>query len=576
MVMPIHVPDDAPFSPEQREWLSQFLGKMLSGASAPAVASGPSIPVTILVGSQTGNAENTAKKLAKNMSKMNFEPKVIDMGAYDKSKLASEKNLLVITSTYGDGEPPDNAAELHGYLMNGSAPKLDGVKFSVLALGDREYPDFCKCGIEFDTRLGELGGERVFNRIDCDVDYDKEFKLWCDGVIAAFGGGAAASVAVAEADEETGYSKKNPFSADIRINRNLNAPKSERETHHIEIALDGSGLEYEVGDALGVYPANDASVVDEILAAMPFNVNDSVPLPDGGEASLRDALIYYYDIRSINKAIVEKWQTRSGSPFLRSLVEADKKDEYDNYCWGRELIDLILEHPADFSDGEDFVGFLRKLQPRLYSISSSPKAHPGEVHLTIAIVRYESFGRKRGGVCSSWFSDRSKDQKARVFVHANKAFRPPSNGDTPLIMIGPGTGIAPFRAFLEERAAVGAKGSNWLFFGNPHAATDFLYQDELEAMQKSGVLTKLDTAFSRDQKQKIYVQDKMIESGVELWKWLEQGSYVAVCGDASRMAKDVDNALHKVIEVHGGKTPEQAAEYVSQLKKDKRYVRDVY
>jgi len=575
--MPIHVPEDAPFSPEQREWLSQFLGKMLSGAGASTAAAGPVIPVTILVGSQTGNAEGTAKKVAKKMAKMNFDPKVIDMGDYDKAQLAQEKNLLVITSTYGDGEPPDSAAELHGWLLSDEASKLEGVKYSVLALGDREYPDFCQCGIEFDTRFAELGAERIFDRVDCDVDYDDEFKLWSDGVIAALGGGAAAAVAIGDDDvADEGYTKKNPFPADILKNINLNAVESVRETHHIEISLEGSDLAYEVGDALGVYPSNDASVVDEILAGLPFKTNEEVPLPDGGEAPLREALLNYYDIRSVNKAFIEKWQARSGSPFLRALVQAGDKKQFEDYCWGRELIDLILEHPADFSDGEDFVGFLRKLQPRLYSISSSPNAHPGEVHLTIAIVRYDTNGRERGGVCSTWFSDRSENQKARVYVHSNKAFRIPEHGEAPLIMCGPGTGIAPFRAFLEERKHTNATGENWLFFGNPNEATDYLYRDELEQMKRDGVLHRLDTAFSRDQDKKIYVQDRMLENGAEIWKWFENGAYFAICGDASRMAKDVDNALHQIVEEHGGKSPEEAKAYINQLKKEKRYARDVY
>ncbi len=574
MVMPIHIPDDAPFSPEQREWLGQFLNKMLSGASLSA-ASGPVIPVTILVGSQTGNAESTAKKLAKKMIKMNFEPSVIDMGDYEKEKLPQESKLLIITSTYGDGEPPDNAADLHSWILSDSAPKLEGVSYSVLALGDREYPDFCQCGIEFDQRFAELGAERVFDRVDCDVDFDDEFKLWSEGVIDAFGGSAAATEELVE-QEEDGYTKKNPFPAEILKNFNLNDPDSVRETHHIEIELNGSGIEYEVGDALGVYPVNDPEVVDQILAALPFNTKEDVPLPDGGEAPLREALIYNYDIRSINKAFIEKWQERSGSPFLRSLVEADDKKEYEDFCWGRELIDLVVDYPADFSDAEDFAGVLKKLQPRLYSISSSPNAHPGEVHLTIAIVRYNSHGRERGGVCSTWFADRSCGEKARVFVHSNKAFRLPESGDAPLIMCGPGTGIAPFRAFLEERKIQEAKGENWLFFGNPHAKTDFLYQEELEQMQKDGVLTRLDTAFSRDQKEKVYVQDRMLESGAEIWQWFENGAYFAICGDASRMAKDVDAALHQIVEKYGKKSSDEAKEYMNQLKKEKRYVRDVY
>jgi sulfite reductase (NADPH) flavoprotein alpha-component len=573
----IQIPEDAPFNAEQRQWLGQFLSKLLAGAAAPAAATGPAVPVTVLWGSQTGNSEGLAKKLLKLLKKGNFEPEIFDMGAYDTARLAQEKNVLIITSTYGDGEPPDNAAGLLSFILSDAAPRLEGVGFSVLALGDSNYPDFCQCGIQFDTRLAELGATRIFNRVDVDVDYDEPFKIWSEGVIAVLapaGAGAAAATVVEQ--QEEGYSKKNPFPAPILKNYNLNAPTGEKQTHHVEISLVGSGLEYEVGDALGVYPRNSESVVDEILANLPFKTQTTVPTPDGGEATLRDALISHYDIGNLNKSLVQKWQARSGSPFLRSLVAADDKKAWDDFCWGRDLIDLVVDYPADFTDAEDFVGVLKKLQPRLYSIASSPKAHPGEVHLCVGIVRYESVGRKRGGICSTFLADRVKEGPAGVFVHSNKAFRLPAEGDTPVIMCGPGTGIAPFRAFLEERKATAAKGGNWLFFGNPYSATDFLYEEELNGYVKDGVLQNLDLAWSRDQKEKVYVQNLMVQKGAELWAWLEKGAAFYVCGDASRMAKDVDHALHTVIEVHGKKTAEEAAAYVAQLKKDKRYQRDVY
>ncbi|MCW1926009.1 flavodoxin domain-containing protein [Luteolibacter arcticus] len=573
----IQIPEDAPFSTEQRAWLGQFLSNLLAGAaSAAAAPAGPAVPVTILWGSQTGNAEGLAKKLVKTLKKGNFEPEVFDMAAYDKGRLPQEKNLLVITSTYGDGEPPDNAAELYNWLLSDAPPRLEGVQFSVLALGDTNYPDFCKCGIDFDTRLAQLGASRLFNRIDSDVDYDDPFKQWSDGIVGLLApAGAPSSNGAAVEQVETGYSKKNPFPSPIVQNFNLNGP-GEKQTHHVALSLEGSGLDYEVGDALGVYPQNPPSVVDEILAALPFNTKVTVPLPDGGEVSLRDALISNYDIGTLNKSLIQKWQARSGSPFLRSLVQADDKKAWDDFCWGRDLIDLVLDYPADFTDAEDFVATLKKLQPRLYSIASSPKAHPGEVHLCVGIVRYDTFGRKRGGICSTFLSDRANGVQPGVFVHSNKAFRLPENGDTPVIMVGPGTGIAPFRAFLEERKATGAKGPNWLFFGNPHSKSDFLYGEELTAFQKDGTLQKLDLAWSRDQKEKVYVQNLMVQHGAELWKWFQDGAAFYVCGDASRMAKDVDAALHTIAEQHGGLSKDDAAAWVNQLKKDKRYLRDVY
>lgn len=572
----IQIPDDAPFTPEQRAWLGDFLAKLLAGGTATPAA-GPTVPVTLLFGSQTGNAESLAKKFVKLLKKSGFEPDIHDLAAYDRSRITKEKNLLVITSTYGDGEPPDNAADFYHWILSDAAPRLDGVNFSVLALGDTSYPDFCKCGIDFDTRFESLGATRVFKRIDSDVDTDAPFAEWTAGVMAAL----APSIAVAKAGpavvetEDTGYSKKNPFPSPVLRNINLNGP-GEKQTHHVELSLDGSGLEYEVGDALGVIPTNIPEVVDEIIANLPFKASD-VPIPNGGEAPLRDALIHHYDIGTINKSLIQKWQQRSGSPFLRSLVEGDDKKAWDDFCWGRDLIDLVIDHPADFSDAEEFVSILKKLQPRLYSIASSPRAHPGEVHLCVGIVRYTSHGRKRGGICSTYLSDRlAANSRPRSFVHVNKGFRLPENPDTPLIMVGPGTGIAPFRAFLEDRKVTGAKGRNWLFFGNPHRATDYLYQTEIEAFQADGTLAKLDLAWSRDQKEKIYVQHLMLRQAAELWAWLQDGAAFYVCGDASRMAKDVDAALLQIAREQGKLSDEDAATWISQLKKDKRYQRDVY
>jgi sulfite reductase (NADPH) flavoprotein alpha-component len=462
--------------------------------------------------------------------------------------------------------------------MGDSTPRLEGVNFSVLSLGDSSYPDFCQCGTDFDLRLEALGANRIYPRVDVDVDVDQPYAEWSKGVIAVLAPVASLATSDKAAPDEiddAGYSKKNPFPSVVLQNYNLNGPGT-KQTHHIEISLEGSELSYEVGDALGVYPENPECVVDEIIAGLPFKAGD-VPTSTGEEVSLREALIRHYDIGTINKALIEKWQKRSGSPYLRSLVEADDKKEWEKFCWGRDLIDLVIDYPADFSDGEDFVSVLKKLQPRLYSIASSPKAHPGEVHLCVGIVRYDSHGRKRGGICSTYLSDRlNAHTKPGVFVHHNSAFRLPSDGNVPVIMVGPGTGIAPFRAFLEDRKATGATGKNWLFFGNPYEKTDFLYQDELEAFQKEGVLSRMDLAWSRDQKEKIYVQNLMLKQGAEMWKWLQDGAAFYVCGDASRMAKDVDAALLVIAREHGKLTEEAAAAYITQLKKDKRYLRDVY
>ncbi len=570
MNIDLTLPEDAPFSPEQREWLNTFLTKKLADAQ-PAQGR----EITILWGSQTGNAENLAKKTGKALAKVGFSPVVVDMAAYDKERLATEEHLLIITSTYGDGDPPDNAMDLHAWLMSDAAPKLEGVKYSVLSLGDTDYPDFCICGIEFDDRLKALGAEKIYDRVDCDVDYDDCYAKWRSGVLDSLGTEAIANTSVDESEPQ-GYGKKNPFPSEILKNYNLNSDGSAKQTNHIELSLSGSELEYEAGDALGVMSHNPPEIVDEILAGLPFNTKDEVPLPGGGEAPLREALIAHYDIRKLTKALLTAWQSRSGSPMLRAIIEAGDKKHIDDFIWGRELIDLVHDHPADFEDGEEFVSILKKLQPRLYSIASSPKAHEGEVHLTVAIVRYHSHYRNRGGVCSTFLAERADDLKPGVFVHINKAFRLPENTDSDVIMVGPGTGIAPFRAFLEERQATEAKGRNWLFFGDQHVSSDFLYENELKEMQGNGTLSRLDTAFSRDQKEKIYVQTRMKENAAELWAWLQGGASFYVCGDASRMAKDVNNALLEIAQEQGGMTSEEAEEYIKELRKEKRYSRDVY
>jgi sulfite reductase (NADPH) flavoprotein alpha-component len=578
MVFPIQLPDDAPFTPAQKQWLGAYFTQLLAQAYGAPQPAGPAVPVTVLFGSQTGTAEGLAKKLVKTLKKGNFEPNMQDMATYDRDSLAKEKNLLIITSTYGDGEPPDSALEFHTWLMGDAAPALAGVNYSVFSLGDSSYPDFCQCGIEFDTRLEALGANRIHPRVDVDVDPDEPYAEWSKAVIAILApnsGTVVSNGATTDEVEEGGFSKKRPFPSAVLKNYNLNNAGA-KQTNHVEISLEGSGLEYEVGDALGVYPENPESVVDEIIAALPFRAGE-VPTSTGEEVSLREALIRHYDIGNINKALIVKWQSRSGSPYLRSLVEADDKKQWEDFCWGRDLIDLALNYPADFTDGEDFVSILKKLQPRLYSIASSPKAHPGEVHLCVGIVRYDTHGRKRGGICSTYLSDRLKDDsKPGVYVHQNNAFRLPMDGDVPVIMVGPGTGIAPFRAFLEERKATGAKGRNWLFFGNPYQASDYLYKEELDGFVKDGTLGRIDLAWSRDQKEKVYVQNLMLKEGAEIWKWFQEGAAFYVCGDASRMAKDVDAALLTIANEHGKLSAEDAAAYVAQMKKDKRYLRDVY
>jgi sulfite reductase (NADPH) flavoprotein alpha-component len=363
----------------------------------------------------------------------------------------------------------------------------------------------------------------------------------------------------------------------LTLNRRLNGEGSGKDTRHIGFSLEGSDLAYEAGDALAVVPANCDALVDDLLKALGCSGDEAVPGAKGPEVPLREALHRHYEIGRISPALLKEFATRTGDAALLRVTQPDANGEQTKFLRGREVIDLLLAHPAVTFTPTEFIALLRKLQPRLYSIASSPKAHPGEVHLCVGVVRYESLGRGRKGVCSTFLADRVPDQApVPVYVHENRSFRPPADPDRPLIMVGPGTGIAPFRAFLEERRETGAKGANWLFFGDQRASLDFLFRDEMEAMQQAGGLQRLDLAFSRDQAEKVYVQHRMLENAKELFAWLEDGGHFCVCGDASRMAKDVDAALRQVIQTAGGKTAEDASAYVAKLEAEKRYVRDVY
>jgi sulfite reductase (NADPH) flavoprotein alpha-component len=569
------IPESAPFTPEQRAYLNGFLAGLFSRgsvATAPPQQASAAIPLSILFGSQTGNAEALAKRAANEARKLGFAPAVHDLATYAADQLTSARRVLVITSTYGDGDPPDNAKPFWERIRNGTAPTIAELQYAVLALGDSSYPKFCAFGKAVDERLEAMGGKRAHARLDCDVDFDTPFANWIVTALQALAGESPItnhqSPAPALATQPPAkFDRSNPFPAPLIANRKLNAPGSFKDTRHLAFSLEGSGLEYNVGDALAVRPCNCPDLVGELIAALGCSGSDAL-----NGVSVHHALLHDYEITRVPAAMVKAAAERCTDDALRQLSGAD----LNKFVHGMDVLDFIRRYPkAKFCAAD--VALLKKLPPRLYSISSSPKAHPGEVHLCIGIVRTEFGGRPRKGVCSTFLADRVEDRASvPVFVHHNKNFRPPSDPSTPTIMVGPGTGIAPFRAFLEERRAIGAKGKNWLFFGDQHAVTDFLYRDEIEAMLRESTLARLDTAFSRDQAEKIYVQQRMLEHAKELFAWLEDGAHFYVCGDASRMARDVDRALHQVIESAGGRTAEQAADYVRQLSAAKRYQRDVY
>ena len=581
------IPETAPFTPEQRAWLNGFLAGLHSSAPAQTTPAAPnnSEPLLILFGSQTGTAEGLAKKVAKESQQRGFVPKVLALNDYEAANLAAANKTVIISSTWGDGEPPDNAVNFWSWLNAESAPRLENLQFAVLGLGDKNYSDFCGASKKFDTRLEALGAKRLAPRGECDVDHEVAAKNWIDGLwdkLGSSGGPAlpvAANGAASNGHNPIGsaplFDKTNPFPARLLKNVLLNQPGSGKEVRHFEIALGGSGLAYEVGDALGVIPENCPAIVSAILAAVNATGDEPVKV-ENSILPLREALTRHFDLAKPPTELPAEIAKRNPTGEIAALLVPERAEDLKKWLRGRDVLDALALAEKPFAFAE-LLPLLRKLSPRLYSISSSPKAHLGEVHLTVGAVRYESLGRKRKGVASTFLADLADNAGfVKVFVQPSHGFKPPVNGDAPMIMVGPGTGIAPFRAFLEERLATGAKGKNWLFFGDQKQSTDFLYEEQLTAWQKNKFLTRLDLAFSRDQAEKIYVQDRMMENAAEFWSWLEAGAHFYVCGDASRMAKDVDAALHKVIEIAGGTSADEAKSYVAKLKSDKRYQRDVY
>lgn len=575
------LPSDAPFSESQRAWLNGFFaGLKTSLAQSNNINSGQdTTTVNILYGSQTGNAESVANDTAAAAKTHGLKAIVKSMSEIDSAQLASMDYLLIVTSTYGEGEMPDSAQMLWEAVNTDTAPNLEKVKFSVLALGDTAYDLFCQAGKDWDRRLAELGATRLYERTDCDVEFEEPAHLWSSSVITLIAGNSATVAAPTTApaiDSKPFYNRKNPFPAKLLVNKRVTADNSSKETRHYEISIAGSGLTYEAGDALCIFPTNCPELVADIISAIGCNGQEEEPV-NGELMPLTEALRTLFEIKTPSKELLEEIAKRSSDPELNELLQSGDKDRLAKYLWGRDTLDLLRQFPQCEFSAAELLSLLKPLQHRAYSISSSSKLYPDTVHLTVASVRYESLGRTHKGVCSTYLADLVDDNTdVRCFFIPNKTFRVPDNDSLPMIMVGPGTGIAPFRAFLQERQYRKAPGKNWLFFGDRNAETDFMYREEIDAMMQQGLLTRLDLAFSRDQAEKIYVQDRMLEHGAELFAWLEQGGYFFVCGDAYRMAKDVDKALHQVIATHGGKTEQAAIDYVNQLKKDKRYVRDVY
>jgi sulfite reductase (NADPH) flavoprotein alpha-component len=653
------LPESAPFSVDQRMWLNGFLAGLsnfgvgsvssASGAAVPAPAqpSTPAIPVLVLYGSQSGTTEGLSQALADKLKAHAFaggsarmDARVVGMNQFKDIQWASEKRILMLTSTWGDGDMPDNGVAFWDWLKGDSAPSMAHASFAVLGLGDRNYTRFCQAGKNLDGRFAELGAARLLPLCECDTDYEARTEAWmgqalgaldallsADPSLASAAAGpampagsspetaalvngsaalnghangapnshvsghvngapitgaanAANGVKVPAPKAPQAYSRKHPYQAVLLENHPLNAKGSSKDTRHIAISLLGSGLDYRVGDALGIVPRNCYELVDRIILTLNCLGNEKVMVEGEGETSLRAALIAKLDLRRGSEKLLQRLADVSHNlSDKRRLAELlyDNSAKAKAYLADRDLLDVLEDFPHTRLDASELTSTLSKLAPRLYSISSSPLENPGEVHLTVGVVRYQANGRLRRGVASTFLAERVPlGMTLPVFVQPAAHFSIPAEPGVPVIMVGPGTGIAPFRAFLQERRHIGDPGKNWLFFGDQHRQYDFLYSEEFVAMQASGFLTRMDLAFSRDQEEKVYVQTRMLEQSRELFAWLEEGAHFYVCGDAKRMAKDVDDALRQVIAKEGGRTPEEAKAYLDRMKDEKRYQRDVY
>ncbi|GLT13241.1 assimilatory sulfite reductase (NADPH) flavoprotein subunit [Vibrio algivorus] len=575
-------------SPQQLAWVSgYFWGLSQTGSSsndAPSsqlsVAAEPAGKLTIIYASQTGNAKGVAEALKNEADANGIAVDLFDASDYKGKNLAKETHLIIVASTNGEGEAPDNAIELHEFLQSKKAPKLDNLKYAVIALGDSSYEFFCQTGKDFDSYLSKLGATAFLDRLDCDVDYEAPASEWRKQALEKVKETLSASDAQVvqlpvgqSAHVESPWNKQTPYTASLLTSQKITGRDSGKDVRHIEIDLEGSGITYQPGDALGVWYENSSNLVSAILEQVGLSGIESIEL-DGESISIHSALVNKFEITASNPQLVTKYAELSGSKKLQRLVE--DKDKLREYAGNTQIIDVLKEKKTKLT-AEELASLFRKLTPRLYSIASSQAEVEDEVHLTVGLVEYQQGEETRYGGASHYLTHRLEEgDNVKVFVEHNNNFKLPQDDNTPVIMIGPGTGIAPFRSFIQEREARDAEGKNWLFFGDRTFTQDFLYQVEWQKYLKSGVLTKLDVAFSRDQAEKVYVQDRILENAAEVWQWLQQGAYLYVCGDANRMAKDVHEALISVAEDQGKLGREQAEAFVNDLRKAKRYQRDVY
>lgn len=575
-------------NPIQQAWVSGYLAASSQSQVQPAgvVSNAPqaSAKLTILVGSQTGNAQSVAKQLEQKASQNGLAVELVNMADFKPNALKKAQFVTILVSTHGEGDAPDDAVTLHKYIHGNKAPKLTDLKYSVLALGDSSYEFFCKTGHDFDQQLSTLGATRVAPIVECDVDFEQAANDWIEATIEQFGSAlreingqstAGAQVLPFEQPVTSLYDRTHPYAAPLLTNQKITARGSAKNIYHIELSLEDSGITYQPGDALGVWFDNDPALVSAILNTLGLNGDQQLEW-NNASYTLETLLSTHLELTLLHPNFVKHYAALTRSTALTALGE--DKAALREYCADRQLIDVLTEHPSTTTiTAEQLVAGLQKLTPRLYSIASSQTENEDEVHLTVAVVEYTNNDELRTGGASGFLAYRASDaETVNVYVQANNNFRLPTNPDTPVIMVGPGTGIAPFRAFLQEREAQSATGKNWLFFGNPHFTTDFLYQSELIKYRDNKLLTQLDVAFSRDQANKIYVQDRLLEQGEQVFAWLEEGAHLYICGDATHMAKDVHNALIEIIKTHGNRDEAGATEYLEQLREAQRFQKDVY
>jgi len=574
--------------PASLHWLSGYTAGLAAAlsfapardtAAAPLVALEAAPRLTIVFGSQTGNAKRVAENLAREAESAGLTVRLLRADAYPLRELKAERLLYVVISTQGDGDPPDDARGFVEHLASKRAPRLDDLKFAVLGLGDTSYAKFCAIGVQIDARLAELGATRALARADADVDLDRVAKPWLQNALAnareqlkSSSPILATVTPLRPARPLITWTRDKPFAAEVLANQRISSRDSLKDIRHIELSLRDSGLGYEPGDALGVWPSNPPALVEAVIAAAKLDAQ-SIVTHEEQTLPLRDWLLEKRELTRLARPFAVAHALRANHDDLDATIASPVA--LPELLTTHQVVDLLHAYPAAW-DAQSFVAALRPLTPRLYSIASSLKVSEDEAHLTVARVAYEAFGRGHVGAASQFLAAREVDGRVPVFVESNDRFRLPQDTSRDVIMIGPGTGVAPFRAFVQERTAVGAKGRNWLFFGNPHFRSDFLYQVEWQQALKRGELSKLDLAFSRDQSHKVYVQHNIRRSGRELFDWLQNGAHLYVCGDAVHMAKDVHAALRDVVMQHGGKSNEDAEAYLAQLAQERRYARDVY